>query len=93
MTNSNENQDMAIEEMYLRLMGHAKRNYNMGGWDNFVECVGLEDFKQDAHDFNLRDFADAFAHFSEWCRLKKEQMEEVRAYVDYREWDDRISDE
>lgn len=71
------NWDERVEKWFENVMSYAKNNYGVRGWDNFVECVGLSDFKRDAHDYDWQTRDDAFIHYENWCELKAEQREDA----------------
>lgn len=71
--------DEMVEMWFRNITKHARENYEKNGWDNFVECVGMMDFKRDAHDYDWQHESDAFEHYQEWCALHQEMDEDMRA--------------
>lgn len=57
------------ETWYKSIMQFARENYYFYGWDNFVECVDLSDFRRIAREQNWEFQSDAFSYFQSWCEM------------------------
>jgi hypothetical protein len=61
------------------IMATAKDNYEVDGWDSFVECVGVSDFVGDYNRNLFVDFASAFEYYRLWCYDHNEYRKDIYA--------------
>jgi hypothetical protein len=70
---------MILEQWFIQISAHAQVNYELNGWDCFVECVDLADFVETCERLNLDTVDKAFNEYKEWCEQKADQREEQYA--------------
>ena len=61
------------------IMATAKANYEVDGWDSFVECVGVSDFVGDYNRNLFVDFASAFEYYRLWCYEHDQYRKDIYA--------------
>lgn len=66
-------------EHYNQVTDYARRNSPMGGWDYFLETIGLDDFIQVCEDRGLDTYEKALRHWGRWCRFHSDMHGDVRA--------------
>lgn len=61
------------------IMATARANYEVDGWDSFVECVDVKDFVDDYNRNLFVDFTSAFEYYRSWCKLHDERRKDIEA--------------
>lgn len=63
------------------IMKFAKDNYQVGGWDYFVETMDVKQFISMCNINKLDTYPKAFRYFQKMCKDLREREEEIRGWA------------
>lgn len=67
-----------LRNWFDAILKHAQQNYNAGGWDIFVECVGFLDFREDYNAGEFTDHASALAFYKADLGIRDAVREDIQ---------------
>ena len=67
-----------LRSWYDAILKYAQQNYSKGGWDIFVECVGVSDFREDYNAGEFADYDSAMAFYKADLNIRDIVREDIQ---------------
>lgn len=68
-----------MEEMVQAVKLHARKNYNVGGWDSIVECYEDSELAEEISRGNCHTIAEAIAYVGKGCEVWDDRRRDIEA--------------